>query len=210
MTVLEAAYLPPDGTELIVTASTNGGQNGIFAIDPRTGTQRTIVAPSPDSGLDFVRLSPDGTRLAYVSSSPTVIGPSSYRVHVIDVDGKIDHRLQLPPGALFQDAPAWSNDGARLAMTRGYQPNNAEMAVAVVAVDGSDSKGVESPYGITGCCDTALQWAPDDASVLVVPEDQSGPDPTAAQHLLVNPLTGATSWAPWTGNDPPTWQRLVP
>jgi Tol biopolymer transport system component len=210
MSVVEAAYRPPTGAELIVSSSTNGGTSGIFAIDAKTGTRRTIVAPAPGVnagfGVALGRFSPDGSRLAYVSTAVPDNGPSSYRVHVVGLDGSNDITLPLPPRAVFQDAPAWSNDGTRLAITRGYAQHNEEMAVAVVSADGSGT-GVESTHGLTGCCDTILQWSPDDTSVLVMPEEMS--DAITKQHLLLDPSTGATTPAPWTGFDPPAWQRVV-
>jgi len=103
--VVEASYLPPDGAKLIVTAGTNGGPNGIFALDPRTGQSKEIVAPDSSVGLGYVRLSPDGSRLAYVSSIDSAGGPSSYRVHVIGLDGTNDVVLPLPAGSDLRGRP---------------------------------------------------------------------------------------------------------
>lgn len=209
ITVVEAAYRPPNGAELIVAGSTNGGTNGIYAIDAKTETLRTIVAPAAGVnagfGVGFGRFSSDGSRLAYVTAAVPDDGPSSYRVHVIGLDGADDVTLPLPPGAVFQDAPAWSNDGTRLAITRGYAQHNEDMALAVVPADGL-GVGVESDHGLTGCCDTILQWSPDDTSILVMPEDLDG---QATQHLLLDPSTLAHVPAPWTALNPPAWQRTV-
>ena len=207
VTVGEAAYRPPNGAELIVTGI--GATNGVYAIDLKTGTLRTIVPFAAGVGVGFVRVSPDGSRLAY-SSGAADGGPSSYRVHVIGIDGRDDLTLPMPARAVFQDAPAWSNDGTRLAITRGYAQHNEDMALAVLPADGSDT-GVESARRLTGCCNTILQWSPDDTSILVMPEaivDLTG-EPITTQHLLLDPLTGVTTPAPWTGSRPPVWQRTV-
>ena len=195
----------PDGTELVLTGATNGDPAGVYAVDTKTGATRTIVVPASDRDVGYLRLSPDGSRLAYTSSARDG-SPSSYRVHVIGMNGANDVTLPLPPRAVFQDAPAWSNDGTRLAITRGYAEHNEEMAVAVVPADGLGT-GVESAHGLTGCCDTILQWSPDDTSVLIMPEAQE--DLVAKQHLLLDPLTGQTTPAPWAASDPPAWQRTV-
>ena len=207
LTVVEAAWLPPDGASLVVTGRTNSGTNGIYLVDPKTGAQtRTIVASDPGVGLDYVRPSPDGSRLAYVSSAATLDGPSSYRVHVIGADGANDVELPLAARAVFQDAPAWSNDGTRLAITRGYAQHDEEMAVAIVPADGTGA-GIESTHGLTGCCNTILQWSPDDTSILVMPALS---DDRLAQLLLLDPSTGTHVPAPWTGSRPPAWQRSAP
>jgi dipeptidyl aminopeptidase/acylaminoacyl peptidase len=209
ITVVEAAYRPPNGTELIVTGSMNGGTNGIYAIDAKTGTSRTIVVPAPGGSAGFGgglgRFSPDGSRLAYVTVGVPDDGPSSTRVHVIGLDGADDVTLPMPAGAVFQDSPAWSNDGTRLAITRGYAQHNEDMALAVLPAVGS-GVGAESAHGLTGCCDTILQWSPDDSTILVLPEDLNG---AAMQHLLLDPSTLAHVPAPWTGTNPPAWQRTV-
>jgi len=209
----EVAYAPANGAELIVAGTPNGGTNGgIYAVDVKTGASRTIVAPAAGVGVGFIRVSPGGSRLAYVSSVDTTPdnpgpGPGRYRVHVVGLDGVNDITLPLPAGAIFQDAPAWSNDGTRLAITRGYAQHNEDMALAVVPADASGT-GVESIHGLTGCCDTMLQWSPDDTSVLVMPE--GGNDGITTQHLLLDPLTGHTAPAPWTAVNPPAWQRVAP
>jgi Tol biopolymer transport system component len=209
ITVVEAAYRPPNGAELIVTGSTSGGTNGIYAIDAKTGTLRTVVAPaagvSVGFGVGLGRFSPDGSRLGYVSGAVPDVGPSGTRVHTIGLDGADDVTLPMPAGAVFQDSPAWSNDGTRLAITRGYAQHNEDMALAVLPADGS-GVGVESAHGLTGCCDTILQWSPDDSTILVMPEDSSG---AAVQHLLLDPSTLAQVRAPWMASNPPAWQRTV-
>ena len=200
MNVIDVSYLPPDGAKLIVTGGTSGGTNGIYAVDAKTGSQvRTIVAPDPSVGIDYVRLSPDGSRLAYVAAATKLESPSSYRVHVVGIDGANDITLPLPPRAVFQDAPAWSNDGTSLAITRGYAQHNEDMAVAVVPADGS-GVGVESTHGLTGCCDTGLQWSPDDRSILILPEELN--DGIPKQQLLLDPVDRQVRAGAVDGEDP--------
>jgi len=78
--------------------------------------------------------------------------------------------------------------------------------LAVVPADGS-GLGLESAHKLTGCCDTILQWSPDDTSILVMPDANIGG--VTLQHLLLDPLTGKTTPAPWTGSTPPAWQRTA-
>jgi Tol biopolymer transport system component len=199
-----ASWRPPDGAKLIVSGTTDGSTYGIYSVDPESGASRTIVAPKVGVGLDYVRVSPDGSRLAYVWAL-AAFDQATYRVHVVDIVSAIDTTLPLPPGAFFQDAPAWSNDGTRLAITRGYAQANQDMVVAVVPPDLSGT-GIESRHKLTGCCNTILQWSPDDTSILVMPESA---DQTSIQHLLIDPSTLKDRVAPWTATDPPAWQRAL-
>ena len=67
------------------------------------------------------------------------------------------------------------------------------MALAVVPADGS-GVGVESAHGLTGCCNTILQWSPDDTSILVTPDTNL--DGVSPEHLLLDPSTGTAVPAP--------------
>jgi dipeptidyl aminopeptidase/acylaminoacyl peptidase len=208
VTVVEVSYRPPNGAELIVTGSKPGSTNGIYGYDLRSGALRTIVEPSPGIGVDYVRASPDGSRIAYSASADVPVEPTvgnSYRVHVVGIDGQNDRTLPMPARATFQDAPAWSNDGTRLVVTRGYGLHNEDMALAVLPADGSGA-GVESAHGLTGCCDTIIEWSPDDTSILVTPENLDG---AFTQQLLLDPSSGRTTPAPWTATTPPAWQRVA-
>ncbi len=205
MSVGDARFLPPVGSEIIFGSVTpDGTGNGIFAVDTVSGSVRTIVAPRAGIGAGLAEPSPDGSRIAYQSSAGDA-GPISYRVHVVSVDGTNDIELQMPPGAMFQDNPEWSNDGSRLAVTRGYAAHNEDMVLAVVPADGS-GLGVETEHRITGCCDTNFEWSPDDSTILVTPENLNG---AAVQQLLWNPSTGATTPAGWVAMSNPAWQRTV-
>jgi hypothetical protein len=212
MSVLEASYRPPNGAEIIFAAANAVGV-GIYAVDVATNnvaanTVRTIVAPSPSVGLGWVKVAPDGSRVAYSASMDDVAGRNTYRVQVTAIDGSRTVTLPMPDGATFQDAPAWSNDGTRIAVARGYGAHNEAMTLAVLPADGSGSAvGVESARGLTGCCDTVLEWAPDDKSILVSPEDLSG---VIKPQLLLDPTTALTRPAPWTAVSDPAWQRIAP
>jgi dipeptidyl aminopeptidase/acylaminoacyl peptidase len=205
MSVGDARFLPPTGSEVIFGSMTpDGTGNGIYAVNTVSGHVRTIVAPRSGVGGGLAEPSPDGSRIAYKASTGD-LGPISYRVHVVSVDGTNDIELPMPPGATFQDNPEWSNDGSRLAVTRGFAEHNEDMVLAVVPSDASGF-GVETKHRITGCCDTNFEWSPDDSTILVTPEDSNG---AAVQQLLWTPSTGATIPAGWVSKSNPTWQRTV-
>ena len=205
MSVIWPSYRPPDGRE-IVFASDPGdfGGNGIYAVAVATGTVRTIVEPSSHVALDRVMMAPDGSRVTYPAWTPgsTV---NTYRVQVSRLDDSKTLTLPMPQGATFQDAPAWSNDSTRIVITRGYATHNQEMTLAVLPADGT-GVGTETARGLTGCCDTVIDWAPDDKSILVSPEDLSG---NLMPQLLLDPATGMTRATPWTAIADPAWQRIA-
>ena len=112
----------------------------------------------------------------------------------------------MSTGAVFEDTPSWSNDGARLVVSRGYAQDNSDMVLAVVPADAS-GPGQETAHGLTGFPDTDDGWAPDDQSILALPV---GLDGASIQQLLLDPATLKTKPAPWTANSPAAWQRAAP
>lgn len=206
MSVTEPTYRPPDGAEIVFAGGTPiVAGNAIYAVDVDTGTVRTIIAPSPGVDLGWVRVAPDGSRVAF-SASTVDPARNTYRVHVGAMDGTRNLVLPMPDGATFEDAPTWSNDGTRLVIVRGYATFNQDVVLAAVPADGG-GLGVETKHALTGCCDTTIEWAPDDASILVTPEDLFGqPEP----QVLLDPRTGASRPAPWTATSEPAWQRRAP
>jgi hypothetical protein len=101
---------------------------------------------------------------------------------------------------------SWSNDGTRLLAIRGYTGGFEESVAVVVPADGSGF-GVEAgTVGIPhqACCST-WAWAPDDSSILGTPVGEAG---EALDQVLIDPVDGTASVAPWAANSPPTWQRL--
>jgi dipeptidyl aminopeptidase/acylaminoacyl peptidase len=202
MGVTQMLWRPPDGAEIIFTSA---APNGLYAVNARTGVVRTILAPAAGIGRDVPAVSPDGTRIAYSQSTddPT---RNTYVVHVVGADGSGDRALPMAPGATFQDLPVWSNDGTRLAVIRGYASHNEDVRVAIVPADGS-GVGIETRAKLTGCCDNAMEWAPSDSAVLLLPEDLDG---TFVSQILVDPTTGTTTTASWGATSLPTWERRAP
>jgi dipeptidyl aminopeptidase/acylaminoacyl peptidase len=197
----------PTGTEVVFAGTAPGGAgSGIYAADVATGKVRTILAPTKGVGREVPAVSPDGRWIAYSQSRDTVTDRNSYQIRVVAVDGSSDRALPMPAGATFQDAPAWSNDGKRIVVTRGYSTFNQDMAIAILPADGS-GVGVESQHGLTGCCDTRLEWAPADDQILVLPEDQSQ---VLTDQLLIDAETGVARPAPWAATSVPAWQRRAP
>jgi Tol biopolymer transport system component len=205
MSVASPSFRPPGGAEIVFAGKqAGGGSNGLYAVDVATSEVRTILAPAPGVDRDLPRVSPNGSRIAF-SASTFDPDRNTYSIHVVAADGSGDMTLPMPERATFQDAPAWSNDGTSLAIVRGYGLRNEDITLAVLPADGSGF-GVETRHGLTGCCDTLFEWAPDDTTILVKPFDLGG---QPAPQLLWDPLTGATTPAPWASISDPAWQRLA-
>lgn len=205
--VVDPSYTPPNGAEIVFAGQADiADGSGIYAVNVETGVVREMLAPSPGVGIGLPSISPDGSRIAYVASGSDP-DRNTYMVHVAAADGTGDITLPLPPGATFQDAPMWSNDGTRLAVTRGYATFDQDMVLAVVPADGSGTGVETTEHRLTGCCSTQFVWAPDDTTILVTPN--SFQDQAPIQQLLWNPETGDTRPAPWAATSAPTWQRLA-
>ena len=207
----EPAWLPPAGDEILFQAQVGNGTaedyyGGLYAVDVHSGHVRPIVKPTPGFGVGVGVVSPDGTRIAYSRSNNQITDRNSYEVHVVNSDGTGDATLPMPASAVFQDRPIWSNDGKRLVIVRGYATHNQDTRLAIVPADGSNT-GVETKPQITGCCDTVMDWSPDDSTILVLPEDLNG---NMTPQLLIDPTTGASTDASWNGVSLPAWQRLAP
>jgi Tol biopolymer transport system component len=201
------SWRPPDGAEIIFAGSPPAGAgDGLYAVDPGTGAVRRILAPADGIALDWAAVSPDGSRIAYTASLPSDGDRNTDVVRVVGTDGSGDRALPMPAPATFQETPVWSNDGTRLVFVRGYDTQNQDVVVAIAPADGSGT-GVETHHGLTGCCTNLMEWAPDDRSILLLPEDSLG---LMAGHKLIDPSTGAVTPAPWTATSLPTWQRRAP
>lgn len=194
----------PSGRIVYVSVVPNGAPDGLYQVDPATGQIQTVIAPRPLVSVDVPAVSPDGQQIAYSAANPSDTTRNTYQVHVANLDGSGDRVIPIPAGATFQDLPVWSNDGLRLALIRGYSTRNQDVRVAIVPVLGAS--GVET-RSITGCCDNLLAWAPDDTSVLLLPEDSSG---TFQPQLSIDPATGKVTAASWGAISPPAWQRRAP
>jgi hypothetical protein len=128
---VESIDWSPDGRRLALSVSSVGLYNpydGIRIIDLRTGQDRRIRGCNdPPGECDWFDLewSPDGTKLAYVSSGNIVL---------IDADGSDRHLLRT--GTEGSDTrPSWSPDGSSIAFGNSL---DGRSSVYVVGVDGSN------------------------------------------------------------------------
>ena len=204
----EPSFRPPDGSEILFVGRSVLGNHDIMAVDPATGALRTIVEAARTYDLAGATWSPDGTSISYwMWGGPAADTDLNPRNHIIAADGTRDRILPEPPDAVWNALAAWSNDGTRLVIDRGYSGSTDDVRLVVIPVDGS-STGIELRYdGLMGseCC-PKWQWAPDDSYILVTPTDAFG---AAVQQVVIDPTTGRASEAPWASTSDPSVQRLA-
>ena len=209
MWAYEPSFRPPDGAEILFVGNSGivGKAHGLYAVDVARGDVRTIIEPSAVYDIAGATWSPDGSRIAYWRWGGTTAGINA-RVSVISADGRGDLLLPVPAGADWQATSAWSNDGSRLFLLRGYTPGFEDVRPVVIPADGR-STGVELRVSavLNGDCCANWEWAPDDSVILGTPTDAAG---QPMQQVIIDPETGVTHPAPWTSNSDPTWQRLAP
>ena len=208
MDVQLATFRPPNGAEILFVGGPNdeAAGHGLFVVDLASGAVRLIVKRQTGIDLTGGSWSPDGSRIAYWMWSFT--NTLDARTHTINADGTGDRPLPAPPGAVWNAVAAWSNDGTRIFLVRGYTGDYREVRPAVQPADGSNA-GFEIPFAGTaegGCCST-WSWSPDDSKILG--RSASDLDQPLPQ-VILDPVSRQSRAAPWTSKSDPAWQRLAP
>lgn len=206
---LDPAWRPTNGAEILFVGGGGGapGDGTIYAVNPSTGDVRTILTSETGRARYHPFWSPDGSEIAYAESVDAP-DPATARIHVMAADGTNDRLLPIPPGVVGEVALAWSNDGSRLLAVRAFA-GGLEPRYVIVATDGNGPDVEVTGLGLEGwCCDwTSWQWAPDDSAILGRPEVADGqPRP----QMIIDPVAGTATTAPWNASSQPAWQRLAP
>ena len=199
----EPSFRPPAGDQILLAF----GNSTLNTVNfDGTGLQ-SLVDQRPNRGATAPRWSPDGTRVAY-AAWPSDPGRLTVRTRIMNAGGTTDLALPTAPDSTWDGRPAWSNDGTRLAIIRGYGPMFERSVVAVVPAD-EGGRGIETEPSLLAGWDGIpdLEWAPDDSSILLTRYDGNH-EPT--QQVLIDPLTGDFRETKWKTESGPAWQRQAP
>jgi hypothetical protein len=224
MAATNAAWRPPNGSEILFMDSDNydesGGWGGIYLVSSQGGDVRTIVSNERSAGIyrGHPMWSPDGSLLAYGEwcnldcSTGEPIAPNvgnTVETYIVRADGSVVRILPTPAAAQWQAPESWSNDGTKVLVIRGNEIDGSGTArPAAVPVDGSAS-GVEMPFpgGMGTDLTAAWEWAPDDLSILGTPTNESG---AVLGQVLLDPVNGTFRTLDWSSANEPSWQRIGP
>lgn len=149
----EAAFPGTNGKIVFWSDRTAGP--GLYTITPG-GTATKI--PGTTSGDNQAVWSPDGSRIAFKSASP-----SNYEISVMNADGS--GRRQLTNTPVPEEEPTWSPDGSRIAFA-GKDPNDStatDLEIWTINADGSGLTQLTNTAN--GVHDTQPAWSPDGSQI---------------------------------------------
>jgi len=141
----------PDGTRLVFS-SFRDGNSEIYAIDA-DGSNPVNLTNDPAFDGDPA-WSPDGKRIAYTSRSDN----QSFRLVVMDANGKNRRTLADLNNAYGYVYPTWSPDSKQLAYTRLA---GSSFELFICGADGSAQRQLTSLGGLNGLA----AWSPDGARI---------------------------------------------
>jgi Tol biopolymer transport system component len=142
------------GNQIVFIGDYHGEKNGIYRLNLMFG-KPILIASGP---IATPRWSPDGNRIAFITSGDENGGPP-YHIALMGNNG--DKIQQLTEGEVRQYSPTWSPDGKEIAFifARDYK-GGSPMAIFAISVDGSAQRQI-TPYAFFN----DLSWSPDGSRI---------------------------------------------
>jgi TolB protein len=142
----------------------------LFVIDP-DGTHETQITFPGDNVVDALgNWSPDGSKVAFVRTSPCGEECGKDELYVVNADGSGLHQIATPTPTV--ESPAWSPDGQRIAfgLSTGGIVNDSVVDASIweINVDGSGLRQVTHPVGFQQSEDHEVQFSPDGRKLVIV------------------------------------------
>ena len=184
----EVQWRPPDGRQLMVTVRASGGLR--FALVSLADDSVDVLPTPSGDGLRPGGWSLDGRRFLYAASDG--------QVHVLDMQGGPDILIRPSVAGDGAGYPRFSNDGQRVLM---MEFTNGDPTWLSVAPSDGSKPAVRVSDVYYGGIGTHYEWAPDDSTISLLPND--GPA------VLLDPAGSPPSRPAWMTDEVETWQRLA-
>lgn len=189
----EIPACPEDGCQGVIQVSWSpdgrflsfpGNGIGIQVLDTRTGATRKLTGGSNDYDAVW---SPDGRRIAFSRTEPSLDPGPNAQIWVMRADGTGAHQVTDEAFAHEASQPNWSPDGTRIAYTEGGEPGGTA-GVAVVDADGAAARQLTAcAFGSCERFPTNPVWSPDGSAIAVLMQQA---ELTRTAIARVDPETG--------------------
>ena len=196
-------FQPPTGQKVLAVRA--GTTHPSLVVSDRDGANERVLIDAGASFiyLDSVQWSPDGSMITFVGAKRDAA--EDYLVYVMNADGSGLRPLSKATRPIDESSPAWSPDGARIALQRWFIDLSAgtQEVRPITVVDVQTGK--ETEVGVTPVANGFIgwSWSPDGESILEIPTDDD--------LYIANVANGSTRKVPWTlSASGPSWQRLAP
>jgi Tol biopolymer transport system component len=204
----------PDGTELAYVrgesvASTVSSKYGeLYRIELDGEAMRPLTAGWPDTDPDW---SPDGRAIAFVrGESLSSFTDANDDLYVLELATGQVRRLTTTPAGTFENAPAWSPDGSRIAFVRTPRGSqfSGRASLHVIDRDGSREQRLLR-YELFADAPYSLAWSPDGRSLAFETSSAIGCTSISVLDVETRSRRALTSCArPREATVAPTWQPV--